>query len=272
MIERQDHGPVAKFKMARSLPGPITYHTSCYWVDGLLIDTGCAHCAREFLSAVSGLALERVVNTHAHEDHFGNNGALQRAGASISAHHLALPFLADPPSLRLHPYRHLFWGTPAASRAEPLGETVRSNRYTFRVIHTPGHSPDHICLYEEDEGWLFTGDAYVGGRDRALREEFDILAIIDSLKALAKLPCSRLFPASSSVVDKPAEALAAKLAYLEEAGEKVRELFAQGMGETQIRDSLFGPEMFIAYVTLGNFTGRHLVRSFLGKSHPGGLP
>lgn len=263
MIERQDLHDVVKFKMARRIPGTITYHTSCYWVDGLLVDTGCAHCAQEFSRATLPLPVTAVVNTHSHEDHIGNNAVCQRRGASIAAHPLALPFLADPKSLRLQPYRHIFWGTPRPSTAAAIGSIVETEHHVFEVVPTPGHSDDHICLYERREGWLFTGDAYVGGKDRALRHEFDIHGIIASLKLLARLPASRLFPASGSVVDDPAAALARKIAYLEETGQRVMALRDQGKSAAQIRQDLFGSEMLINYVTLGNFSGLNLVRSYL---------
>jgi glyoxylase-like metal-dependent hydrolase (beta-lactamase superfamily II) len=263
MIERQDFGEVVKLKMARDIPGPIQYHTSCYWVDGLLIDTGCAHCSSEFGRAIADLPVRQVVNTHSHEDHIGNNRQCQNRSATLQAHALALPYLADPRALRLHPYRRVFWGTPRPSAAAPIGKTVATENHEFQVIPTPGHSPDHIALYEPRMGWLFTGDAYVGGRDRALRAGFNIRQIIDSLKNLAALPVERLFPASGSVVQDPAAALASKIAYLEETGQKVRALHARGRSASQIRDALFGREMTIAYVTLGDFSGLNLVRSYL---------
>jgi glyoxylase-like metal-dependent hydrolase (beta-lactamase superfamily II) len=34
---------------------------------------------------------------------------------------------------------------------------------SFRVIHTPGHTEDSICLYNAHKGWLFTGDSVQGG-------------------------------------------------------------------------------------------------------------
>jgi hypothetical protein len=40
-------------------------------------------------------------------------------------------------------------------------------------------------------------------------------------------------------------------------------LSAQGRSAGQIRGALFGPEMAIAYVTLGDFSGLNLVRSYL---------
>jgi glyoxylase-like metal-dependent hydrolase (beta-lactamase superfamily II) len=263
MIERQELDGVIKLKMARDLPGPIRYFTSCYWVDGLLIDTGCAHCSTEFQRATAGLPLRQVVSTHSHEDHIGSNGLCQDRGAAIWAHVLALPYLADPRTLRLHPYRHIFWGTPRPSTAAAVGQTITTEHHEFLVIPTPGHSPDHIALYEPRRGWLFTGDAYVGGRDRALRAGFNIHQIIDSLKKLAELPTARLFPASGGVVLDPAATLAGKIAYLEETGQKVMALHAQGRSPSQIRDALFGHEMTIAYVTLGDFSGLNLVRSYL---------
>lgn len=95
------------------------------------------------------------------------------------------------------------------------GEVIEAGRYRFQVISTPGHSLDHICLYEAERGWLFTGDLLVGGRDRALREGYDFWGIIASLKRIAAWPAQRLFPGSARGRDHPAEEIAAKGAHLE---------------------------------------------------------
>jgi glyoxylase-like metal-dependent hydrolase (beta-lactamase superfamily II) len=132
MLKLETIGPVTKIKLARALLGRPLYFTAAYWVDGLLIDTGCAYTEREIMQALEGLPVECVVNTH---------------------------------------------------------------------------SPDHICLYEPDEGWLFSGDLYIGGRDRALRADYNICAIVDSLKKIALLEVSHLFPGSGTVRENPSEDL-----------------------------------------------------------------
>ena len=265
MIKSETIGPVTKVKLGRALFGRVFYHTTAYWVDGLLIDTGCAYTEGEIMQALQGLSVECVVNTHSHEDHIGANAVLQeRRGAKIWAHPLALPVLADPRGTQpLQPYRRLFWGYPRPSQGQPVGETVETEHYRFQVIHTPGHSPDHICLYEPDEGWLFSGDLYIGGRDRALRADYDICAIVDSLKKIMPLKVSRLFPGSGTVRENPGKDLLEKVDYLEEAGRRVRELYQQGSSPRQIARRVFGPELLIAYVTLGHFSGKCLVESYL---------
>lgn len=264
MLERQDYNGVIRFKVGRNFLGRAYYFTWFYWVDGLVIDTGCHHCLNEIRLATADLPVQQLVNTHSHEDHIGGNALFQRLGAKVFAHPLALPFLSDPRKLKLHLYRHVFWGQPLPSQGQPIGEVIETEHHVFQVIHTPGHSPDHICLYEPKEGWLFTGDAYVGGKDRALRAGFDVYGIIDSLKRLAALPAKRLFPSCGSVVDDPVSVLARKIAYLEEIGHKVRALHAQGKSPLQIRRELFGPEMAIAYITFGDYSGLNLVKSYLG--------
>jgi glyoxylase-like metal-dependent hydrolase (beta-lactamase superfamily II) len=267
LIKTEELEGVVKIKLARSFLGRPLYFTTAYWVDGLLIDTGCAHTQDEFLAIVENLGIDRIVNTHSHEDHIGANGALQaRYSVEILAHAEALPTLADPRRLRLQPYRRIFWGYPTPSVAQPVGEVVETPHHRFQVIHTPGHSPDHVCLYEPQKGWLFTGDAYIGGRDRALRADYDIYAIIDSLKKLARLESTRLFPASGTVRDNPRQDLVRKIEYLEETGSRVRELHRKGLTLSQIRKEIFGRELPIAYVTLGHFSGRNLVRSYLENS------
>ena len=268
MLELETIGPITKIKLARALFGRSFYFTTAYWVDGLLIDTGCACTELEIMRGLEGLPVERVVNTHSHEDHIGANAALQeKRGAKILAHSLALPVLADPRgSQPLQPYRRIFWGYPRPSKGQPIGETVETEHYRFQVIHTPGHSPDHICLYEPNEGWLFSGDLYIGGRDRALRVDYNICATIDSLKKTAPLEVSRLFPGSGTVREHPSEDLLEKIDYLEETGRRVRELHQRGLSPRQIARRIFGPELLIAYVTLGHFSGKCLVKSYLRGS------
>ncbi len=269
MLRRQDYGEVTRFDLARTLLGQGRYWTTAYLVDGLLIDTGCAFSAAELVTALSGRHLVGIVNTHTHEDHIGANGRLQRQrdGLPIWAHPLALPVLADPRGQQpLHTYRRVMWGWPEPSQGQPVadGAVLETERYRFQVVYTPGHSPDHLCLYEPDQGWLFTGDLFVGGRDRALRAGYDIWAIIASLKRIAALPATTLYPGSARVRDNPAGELAAKIAHLEELGEQVQTLYRQGRSVHQIVQALCGGPMLIEVITLGHFSRRRLVLSYLG--------
>lgn len=265
MLKLETIGPVTKIKLSRAIFGRPFYFTAAYWVDSLLIDTGCAYTEGEIMRTLEGLPIERIVNTHSHEDHIGANAALQeKRGIKILAHPLALPVLADPRGNQpLQPYRRIFWGYPRSSEGQSIGEMVETEHYRFQVIHTPGHSPDHICLYELDEGWLFSGDLYIGGRDRALRADYNICTIIDSLKKIAFLKVSRLFPGSGTVRENPSRDLLEKIDYLEETGRRVRELHQRGLSPRQIARRIFGPELLIAYVTLGHFSGKCLVASYL---------
>jgi glyoxylase-like metal-dependent hydrolase (beta-lactamase superfamily II) len=266
-LELVAHSPqVVKLRMARALLGKPFYSTAAYWVDGLLIDTGCAHTTSQFIAALKGWHVDQVVNTHSHEDHIGANADVQEIfRCSILAHPDALPILQDPRLQPLQPYRRLFWGWPRPSQGAPLGEWVDTEHYRFQVINTPGHSPDHVCLFEPDRGWLFSGDAYIGGRDRALREGYDIHGIIDSLNRLAELPVNLIFSGSGSVRTNGAEHLKAKVSYLEELGERIRHMDDQGLSARRIRRRVFGPELPITYITLGHFSGLRLVQSYLAR-------
>ncbi|MGQ9493754.1 MAG: MBL fold metallo-hydrolase [Anaerolineae bacterium] len=270
MLEVKEYAPVVSFCAARSILGRALYHTAAYWVDGLLIDTTCAFTARELLDALStrGLVVEQIVNTHCHEDHIGGNGLLQQVyGVPVLAHPLALPILTNPRLQYLQPYRRFFWGWPQPSWGQPLGEWVETMHYRFQVLHTPGHSPDHICLYEPKLGWLFTGDAYIGGRDRAARPDYDIYEVIASLKRLAALEFTALFPGSGSVrMNNPAAEIQRKIAYLEELGAKVQELHRQGYSVQVIQKRLFGGVPSITYLTQGHFRRSYLIQAYLRGS------
>ncbi len=265
MIRVEQTGPVKKFHLARTLWGQGRYFTACYWVDGVMVDTGCAHTVGELLRATDGLRVDLIINTHSHEDHIAGNAALQsRDAAPVQAHLLALPVLAEPRKKQpLRLYQRVMWGYPEPSRGEPIGQAVDINYLHFQVIHTPGHSVDHICLFESNHGWLFTGDAFIGGKDRALRADYDVWNIMASLRKIAGLDASVAFTGSGTIKKKPRQEMLRKIAYLEETAARVGNLHAQGLSYHQITKTLFGKEMALRYLTLGHFSGKNLVRSFI---------
>ena len=137
--------------------------TNCYVVgcqetkEGAVIDPG-GHPQR-ILDEVKrlGLNIKYVLDTHAHFDHTDANGVVvQATGASLALHPQDLPLLknaggaaffgleADPsplPDLELHD-----------------GDELEVGKLRFRVLHTPGHTPGHVCFYEPAEEVLFDGD------------------------------------------------------------------------------------------------------------------
>ena len=265
MIEIDQLNGVKKFPMARSFWGRGVYFTTSYWIDGLVVDTGCAYTVNDLLSALDNLPVRLVINTHCHEDHMGGNAAIQsKYRVKVMVHSPAIPMLTTPRKRhRLHLYRKFMWGYPAPFQASRLGDRVETENHRFEVIHTPGHSADHICLYEATKGWIFTGDAYIGGRDRALRRDYDIWQIIASLKEIAGRDPNVLFPGSGHVRMRPKKEILQKIEYLDELGERILTLHEKGLSNRKIRKLLLGREMRVAYLTMGHFSGMNLVKSYL---------
>ncbi|MEP6910416.1 MAG: MBL fold metallo-hydrolase, partial [Actinomycetota bacterium] len=71
--------------------------------------------------------ITRVLETHTHADHVSGHGRLAlEHGAAISIHSAAEP------------------GYPFEALAD--GQEISLGEVTIRVIHTPGHRPEHCCF------------------------------------------------------------------------------------------------------------------------------
>jgi glyoxylase-like metal-dependent hydrolase (beta-lactamase superfamily II) len=110
--------------------------------------------------------LDAVVLTHTHPDHVGNLDAVKEA-FDVEA-----------------------WGYDASAdgvdHALTGGDVVRMGNDDYRVLYTPGHKEDHVCLYAPDAGVLFAGDLVFenGGFGRTDLPGADHASLVRSIDAL----------------------------------------------------------------------------------------
>jgi glyoxylase-like metal-dependent hydrolase (beta-lactamase superfamily II) len=168
-------------------------------------------------------------------------------------------------------YRRLAWGRPPRVRARPLGTELATGALRLEVVPTPGHSPDHVCLFERERGWLFTGDLFLAERLRYLREDEDLDALIDSLGRVCALPATRVFCAHRGPVRDGRAALERKRDRLSALRARVRELLAEGLSEREVTRRAVGREGFLTWYSGGRFAARHFVRA-AAKVRPSSAP
>jgi glyoxylase-like metal-dependent hydrolase (beta-lactamase superfamily II) len=263
MLQETRIDAVTQYRMARTLLGRDLYYVAAYYVDGLLIDTGFAYLAEQFFQTLQNRNIEQIVNTHHHEDHVGANYLFEEhRGINALAHPRAIPLIEHPPA-KLKPYRNVVWGVPKPARPQAVGATISTPKYSFQVLHLPGHSNDHIGLYEPEQGWLFSGDAYLSVKVRVLRLDEDIHAAMDSLRKIVALPLRHLFCGSGKVLDNPAEMLKKKLEFYEDIQQQIETLHEKGWAPEKIRDTVLGKEGVWPLLSQGEFSKLNLVKAFL---------
>jgi glyoxylase-like metal-dependent hydrolase (beta-lactamase superfamily II) len=264
MITSISHGEVLQIKMSRYPDFPPATWVCAYLVDGLLIDTGPSYTAEELRDFLKEKGLKLAVNTHFHEDHISANKFLQDAyKVDIFAPALAIDKINKPASL--YPYQEEVWGYPVPSQVKPLGNYIQTEKYRFDVIPTPSHDGDHICLYEDKNGWLFTGDLYVSTRPLVCRPNEDLWQTLADLRKMRSLNPRSMFPAPTHVIAQPMEKLDKAIAYLMELGNRVDALYNKGMPPEQIMQEIFGAESMLAELTQNQFSSLNMVKSFLRK-------
>ncbi len=268
LLHTKTYGPVMQINLTVTPFADKSIDTSCYYIDGLLIDTGAAIRKQEFESFFDAYTINLLINTHSHEDHFGNNKWViehKNCGPAL-VHEKAIPIICQHEKIesKISATRIDIWGKPEPSNAEIISSEIKTKNHHFQVIETPGHTDDHICLFEANEGWLFSGDLFIYEKIAAILNSEDANAILSSLHKVYVLDFSKLFCGTGLVAIKNAKKhIEAKINYLENLKYQTIKMYKQGLPEEIIRDQLLGQEGITYYHSEGEHGRINLVRSFI---------
>ena len=112
-----------------------------------------------------GLTVEYIIATHGHPDHVCGNRKIQEAtGAKIIMHKADAEFFGTPEVQKYFSMLGLEPSPPVDVCVQD-GDEITLGEEKLQVLHTPGHTPGGMCLYNKPD--LITGDTlFVGGIGR----------------------------------------------------------------------------------------------------------
>ncbi len=144
--------------------------------------------------------LDYVILTHSHYDHAAAAGHFKGiAKIAIHKDEYAL--------LKAQNFTSYLFGVKFKQFDPDIelsgGEVFELGELELEVIHTPGHSPGSICLYEPHKKWLFSGDTVFahGSFGRVDLPGGSARELIRSLEKLAALDVRNLYPGHEEVVE-----------------------------------------------------------------------
>ncbi|RZI63212.1 MAG: MBL fold metallo-hydrolase, partial [Variovorax sp.] len=190
-------------------PGTNSYIVGDAATGYLVIDPGpldAGHIRR--LHEATGGDIRMIVCTHSHADHSPAALPLQ-ALCEARPPILGLPSAPTAkPTARFTPDRALDDGERLV-----LQDASRGTAHTLRVVHTPGHAANHLCLVLEEDGLLFSGDHILNGSttvvdppDGNMTAYLDSLDTLDEVCAAAKVEF--ILPAHGYVLASARDAIA----------------------------------------------------------------
>jgi glyoxylase-like metal-dependent hydrolase (beta-lactamase superfamily II) len=188
-------------------PSPMTLDgTRTYVIGGrrpAVIDPGPAIPAHldHVLALLADAIPVAILLTHAHADHSGGATHLSRVTGS--------PIWMAPGAI---PHSRPL---PRIDRMATDGDIVATDAGLLRVLRTPGHAPEHICLHwqpsdDPRSSSAFVGDLFMGEGDTTLvaHPEGDLGAYLASLDRIESLGVGVLYPAHGEPILDVANAVA----------------------------------------------------------------
>ncbi len=178
--------------------------TNCYLLthqetrDSLIIDPGDDPEYIMDHAAKLGGVVKAIIATHGHFDHIMGAAALQLAYGVPVFMHKEDTFLATRMQESAKHFLRLREVDPPP-KTEPLpgSQKLRIGAVVLEIIHTPGHTPGSICLYDEAGGQMFVGDT-IFAEGAVGRTDFSYsrpLLLSESLEKILSYPAdTKLYP------------------------------------------------------------------------------
>ncbi len=203
-------------------PGPYTgAGTNTYLLPGrepLLVDAGVGdpRHLHAVAAALGGRPLARVFVTHHHSDHV-------KGIAALAARWPGAVLLKRP-----WPERDAADGVPWRPLAD--GDELPAGDGCLRVVATPGHAPDHTCLFDPVNRVLFGGDLLVQDGTVVIPASHggSLAQYLASLERVAALAPARVFPAHGPAIDDPQALVARYLAHRRDRERQILGAIARG--------------------------------------------
>lgn len=265
-IRTQTHGPVKAFRFVRKVAGrfpAVPVHS--YLVDGLLIDTAMPRAEPHLAALWKSEPIKQAILTHYHEDHSGNAAWLQRERK--------IPVYGSPLTVELVAkgapvffYQRFAFGRPKPANLLPIEQVIETNQYRFELLPTPGHSEDHLVLYEPTEGWLFSGDLFVAERVRLFKRGENIWQQMESLEKVLQKDFEWVFCAHYPPLRDGRAALERKLDFFRSFTQEALHYQRKGYGYAQIVKAMGLRERWVwRLFSGGDVSLRNFMQSVLGK-------
>ncbi len=219
------HSPIVASVLGKN-PGPFTGPgTNTYLVGRgrrpLILDTGAGVAvypdllARGLEEMCGSQELDKIVVTHAHGDHLGGVRQIRPRFGDLEV--LKMPW----------PGHDDLAGTPITPLRD--GDQVTADGATLRAVFTPGHAPDHLCYYLEQERAIFTGDVILGAGTTVIPDDTgDLGQYMDSLRRLLQLDPDLIYPAHGPVIRNAREKIGEYIAHRELREQQVLEVLRGG--------------------------------------------
>lgn len=205
-------------------PGPYTGDGNwTYLIAGerpVLIDAGVGQPAHlDAIAAEAAGVLAEVLVTHGHSDHAAGAPAIQSRWPS--ARLLKMPWPERDPDVAWIPIGD--------------GEIVMTGAGPLEVLHTPGHSPDHIALWHGESRTVFVGDLLQLGTTVFIPASSggSLADYLASLNRLLRLAPVRAWPAHGPVIEEPLALIQYYLDHRRQREEQVLTALADGLATVE---------------------------------------